>query len=248
MKFFIISCGWFDGPYYAFRCVARNTQSVLDQTFGRWDQFVVLDGDTTIDRESLIREYCKDERQYGIMPYDGRRGMASNLWHTVSMIDSDPHDVVVFLDLDDRFAVDTALSTLAIEYDDPECWVTHGSFKKLSGAPTRLNHPLLHKPLRCQRWCMSHCKTCRLGLFKKLKPDDLKAASRNWLSTCSDLALMFALADMAGHERVRFVPEVIYEYNDQNSLNDHKVCRDEQKRMDAYLRRKAPKRRLKAYV
>jgi hypothetical protein len=247
MNFHIISCGWFTSEQYAIQCIARNLESVRDQTFGRWWHYVLLDGGTDAFGNSLAG-FASDEREFGIVT-DRRRGMARNTFEVIQMINGNPDDVAVMLDLDDRFAVDTALSTLAIEYDDPECWVTHGSFRKLSGGATKLNRSMLHDMSpRVQSWCMSHCKTFRLGLAKKLKMRDFKDKANQWIMAAADLALMYPIIEMAGTDRVRFVPEVIYEYNDTNPLADQKVAYDEQKRMTDMLVRRPAKKRIEAYT
>ena len=87
-------------------------------------------------------------------------------------------------------------------------------------------------------------KTCSLGLFKKLRPVDLQNMKREWLMTASDVAMMFPLIEMAGINRIRHVPELIYEYNDTNPHNDHKVNGEEQKAVEAWLRKKDQKKRL----
>jgi hypothetical protein len=66
----------------------------------------------------------------------------------------------------------------------------------------------------------------------------------NWLETCSDLAMMFPLLEMAGHDRIKYIQQEIYEYNDENPVNDHKLRGAQQALTETWLRQQPRFQRL----
>ena len=77
-----------------------------------------------------------------------------------------------------------------------------------------------------------------------LEGNDLSDEDDNFYEMTWDQALMFPMMEMA-RERVRFVSDILYIYNDDNPINDHKV--DRQKQIDTGERirsRHAKKERL----
>ena len=58
-----------------------------------------------------------------------------------------------------------------------------------------------------------------------------------------DLAAMMPMIEMAG-ERFKFIPDVLYTYNDTNPINDHKVSKELQRKIDIEIRGKKKYQRL----
>lgn len=54
-----------------------------------------------------------------------------------------------------------------------------------------------------------------------------------------DVGSMFPMIEMAlGH--FRFIPDVLYIYNDQNPLSEHLIAKPLQREIDQFIRAKAP--------
>jgi hypothetical protein len=120
--------------------------------------------------------------------------------------------VVVCLDLDDWFAHDRALETIQKLHDDG-AWVTYGSYVFADGRPGHAR-PMEGTSYRSSPWLASHLKTFRAGLFQRIRPADLKHRDGlTWLYRAVDVATMFPVMEMAGPERVRFCPDILYVYN-----------------------------------
>ena len=154
-------------------------------------------------------------------------------------------DVVAILDGDDELNGNHALEPVVAAYRNDGTWVTHGSYEKLSGDKRTFNGPYRPKALvRKSPWRASHLKTFRYGLFKHLSESVFKGPDGEWLKVCSDTALMFALIELAGLDRTRWIKQVIYRYNDQNPENDHKVRPIEQQVVAEWLRKQTPYTRL----
>jgi hypothetical protein len=70
---------------------------------------------------------------------------------------------------------------------------------------------------------LSHLRTWRSWLWKKIKEDDLKDENGVYWSVAGDLAFMYPMYEMSGQEHYRYVDKITYIYNDRNPINDHKV-------------------------
>jgi hypothetical protein len=173
-----------------------------------------------------------------VMWHRGKRNYAAhNIYQALhNFIVAAPEDVICMLDGDDSL-IPGALDYVKVIYQHiPNTLITHGSYRKASKAKGGFNGPYDPQDVfRKAPWRASHLKTFRYGLACKV-PVEAFQRSGEWLKTCSDLALMFPMLEMAGHKRIQFVKERIYVYNDLNPENDHKVAGKEQAETDRYLR------------
>ena len=71
--------------------------------------------------------------------------------------------------------------------------------------------------IRKFKWVTTHLRTFYAGLFKKIKLEDL-LMDGEFFPRCADLSTMFPMIEMAGYH-IKFIPEVLYLYNDRNPLS-----------------------------
>lgn len=167
-----------------------------------------------------------------------------NLWRAVGSVD--PDDVVALVDGDDWLTGKSSLAHIASLYEDPEVWVTYGSYAFADG---RRGHAAEYSPdesVRTSPWRATHLKTFRAKLFHHLKPADFQIDGA-WLERCVDLATMFPLVELAGWDRTRFVSESLYAYNlaaswEWNTLDP--AQRATERAVERNLRSRAPRARL----
>lgn len=77
--------------------------------------------------------------------------------------------------------------------------------------------------MRREVFTLSHLRTWKSWLWKKIELEDLKDEKGNYWNVAGDLAFMFPMLEMSGEEHYRFLPDILYIYNESNPLNDHKV-------------------------
>ena len=123
-----------------------------------------------------------------------------------------PLDIVVSVDLDDVL-LPGALATIAKAHL-AGAWMTWGSFRFSDGRPG-FAAPLAGEP-RFAPWSMTHLKSYRAGLVQRIRRDDLMVGGE-WLPHARDLAVMIPCAEMAGPDRRKFLPEILYEYHLETS-------------------------------
>ena len=151
----------------------------------------------------------------------GPKAALENLYEAVG--DLKPDTIVVWLDGDDYLACPDALARIERAYaDHPRTLVTYGQFIWRDGSlgfarQARLEE-LLHP--RKSPWIYTHLRTFKAGLFHLIMKNSLIVAEETWLEP-TDMAVMFPLIEMAGPDRVKFIPNVLCVYTgsggDKNS-------------------------------
>jgi hypothetical protein len=100
-----------------------------------------------------------------------------------------------------------------------------------------------HKSYRDDKfnWNMpyTHLRTFDSTLVKDLVAEDLMVDGV-WPRAGGDTALFYYLLDKADPDKVVCVPEVVYNYNDANPLNDYKVNAKEQNATASKILNKSP--------
>jgi hypothetical protein len=155
---------------------------------------------------------------------DPRKCALENFTETAR--ECDPGDILVSLDGDDWLPdgngcpLNTGvLETIGKLYDDPNLWITWGSFVFADGregfaAPYI---PAEWANLRKAEWKATHMKAYRAALFHHLGDAELKRPGPDgefvFRDLCWDLCTMTPMLEMAGPEHSRFVPDILYCYN-----------------------------------
>jgi glycosyltransferase involved in cell wall biosynthesis len=133
------------------------------------------------------------------------------------------NDVIVEIDGDDWLPNSKTLDKINQVYQDDNIWITNGSFKYSNGASGFSSKQNLDENLRQSRMTCSHMRTWRAFLWRKINQDDLKDENGDYWRVTGDLAFMFPMLEMSGDEHYKFIEDVIYVYNEQNPINDHKI-------------------------
>ena len=83
--------------------------------------------------------------------------------------------------------------------------MTSGSFKYHDGRPGFANPPKNFTNIRKQTFTLSHMRTWKSWLWKKIKEEDLKDVSGNYWSVAGDLSFMFPMLEMSGENHFKFI-------------------------------------------
>lgn len=238
---------------YIERCLA----SITNQRYTKWSAQVIIDpvGDKTYDRaikfeSDKMKIKLNETRQYNV----------KNFLDASKLLNPADEDIMIMVDADDWLAHNDVLSTLIKYYDSiPELLVTHGTWTPYPHnlAPhyripgNHNNRPYeeeeFRQNIRKFQWRGSHLKSFKHKVWKHLKEEDLKDANGDFITVTGDLALMWPLLEMAGFDRVKFVPEILYIYNMETPFNDDKVHLQMQMKTADYLVAKEPYKRLETF-
>jgi len=169
------------------------------------------------------------------------RGLCHNMYAGLLLCKAEDEDVICVLDADDWLSKD-ALTVVDRMYRKTGCWLTYGSYKKLSkGRRTKISsaYPRLAR-IRKYPWRASHLKTFKWKLAKNLNKGHFQHEGK-WLRAASDVALMFPLLELAGLKRCKHIHKVIYEWRDNTPT---KTKRRIQKSCEKIIRQKRHEKRL----
>ncbi len=229
-----------------------NLESILTQEHPRFR--VVYVDDASTDDTFALATTCAEKsglaHRITLVRNESRLGAVANIDSVVRACD--PGEIVVLVDGDDFLAHPRVLTRLNATYRDPNVWVTWGQFARFPHGSEGFCAPIPHEiesanAYRDYVFVSSHLRTFYAGLYQRIRLDDLQDVDGQFFTTGGDVGAMFALLEMAG-PRARFLPDVLYQYNRANPLNDDKVDRGAQVRAEMKIRGKARYGRLPGHA
>lgn len=225
----------------------KNLQSVLSQNYSNFH--VIYTDDFSPDGTGdLVEEFLTTndpKKRVTLIKNTHRKGALYNLYTMIYSCDDDA--IIVTLDGDDWFPDNDVLSRLNDTYSSDEIWLTYGQFKlhpsnTTGWACAMPDYIVQNNNFREFQHLPTHLRTFYAWLFKKIKTEDLLYLG-NFYSMTWDMAMMFPMIEMAG-ERHKFISDIMYIYNDENSLSDHHISRQLQAHLAQVVKKKKKYQRL----
>ena len=216
------------------RYVDRNLQSVFAQEYTNYRVVYIDDASSDGTHEKALAYPVTLIRNA-----ENQKALA-NLYQVIHGLRDE--EIVVLLDGDDWLFHTKVLQTLNRYYQDSKVWLTYGQYITYpQGEKGISREPLTRWRTRSEGWfgketdwCFSHLRTFYAGLFKKIKRSDLEYQGE-FFSSAWDLAMLFPMVEMAGDHAV-YVPDILYVYNQETTLSDGKVHKEEQLFFNRYIR------------
>jgi len=209
--------------YNCERWIEQCLTSVISQNHTDWEAVVIDDGSS--DRTQEILEKYKGDYRIKVVRFETNRGSAiGSIVHATHAMTMTPDDVIVNIDGDDMLSDPDVLGHLAGVYGDPSVLMTYGQFEPMTHGYHNYCQPLPNSRTyrKSGAWVVSHLRTYRKKLFDHLRDSDLRDDDGEYYKMAGDAALIFPLIEMAGLRRIRFIPRVLYLYNDISEMNDMK--------------------------
>lgn len=204
----------------------RNIQSILEQTYEAWHMIIINDCSTDATSKLIHNavQHSHLEHKITIVDNPKRKGALRNLYEIIHKC-PDEH-VILTLDGDDWLATPNALARIAQTYADGTTWLTYGQFMHHPSEILGFCKPfpkeiIRQKQFRSYNWVSSHPRTFYAWLFKKIKLKDL-LYQHKFFPMAWDLAIMLPMLEMASNGHITCIEDVLYMYNEENPINDHK--------------------------
>lgn len=147
----------------------------------------------------------RDAHAFRLERRSHRVGGMKNLYDMGHRADDD--EILVIIGGDDHVEP-FALSRIAEEYKDPQCWLTYGTYENSDGFPKVAERWHGADP-RASKFVWAPL-TVKAWLWKKMFPEDLQIGSGLWMPSSADVAFTLPLVEMAGVPRCRYVEDVWY--------------------------------------
>lgn len=202
--------------------IERCLFSLMSQRFREFKCYITDDmsTDKTVEK---VKSTIKDDSRFILIENHTKLYQPGNYDQIIRWRNLDGDEICVEVDGDDWLPNPNVLSKINEVYSDHNVWMTSGSFKYHDGRPGFANPPTKYTDIRKQTFTLSHLRTWKSWLWKKIVPEDLKDENGKFWSVAGDLAFMFPMLEMSGEEHYRFLSDINYIYNESNPINDHKV-------------------------
>ena len=139
-----------------------------------------------------------------------------------------PNAIVAVVDGDDKLLPD-AVKTVREQIKDNWMFCSNYSIGKGDYYKVRKSKlPDFDGNMRDKRYGFHHFRGWRKHLSDRVNPKDFLTKDNRFMGAGSDVPYMYAMLEMSGKERVKYIDETLYHYNIYNPLNDHKVNFQEQ--------------------
>lgn len=235
-KFFIIT------PFYNVeKWIVNNIKSVKCQTHTNF-RHVLID-DLSTDKTSLkIKDLIRNDDRFILIENKCKKYAMQNIYDTLTSLKIDDEEIIVSLDGDDWFSSEKTLEKINSAYEKENCLLTFGSYVEYpQGIRGKFSRKIPediieNKKFRQAPWMTSHLRSYKFKLWKKIKKESFIDIDGEFYKKTCDLALMFPMLEMAG-KRIRFIEDILYVYNTENDMNDHKDNHTQQLMIEQRIRK-----------
>lgn len=237
-KHFVVVVASYNNARYC----EKNLNSLFMQKYDNYS-VIYIDDCSSDGTGELVEEYIKEhalQKKVTLLHNRSRMGAMENQFRACYFCDD--NSIIVILDGDDFFAHDNVLAYLNRVYSDSDIWMTYGQFKEVPSGNLGFCRPMPHNIVNFNKfrefpYLPSHLRTFYAGLFKQIKPHDLKSGDSFFMMTC-DVAAMMPMIEMAREGHFKFISEVLYLYNTENAISDHRVSSRLQRAINLEVRSK----------
>jgi glycosyltransferase involved in cell wall biosynthesis len=194
----------------------------MSQSFKDFKCYITddLSTDNTI---KLIEDTIKGDSRFILIKNKSKMYQPGNYDQIIRGLSINDDEICVEVDGDDWLPDSKVLERIKKVYDNKNVWMANGSFKYSDGRPGFAEKPKSLDDIRKSIFTMSHIRTWKSFLWKKIDQKDLKDENNNYWEVAGDLSFMFPMVEMSGLEHYFFMDEINYIYNENNPINDHKV-------------------------
>lgn len=234
--------------YNAHPWIKKSLASIEEQSYRNFDVCIVDDASTQKEMRPVIEEYAERNGWLAIFN-ETNQGALANLVKGFEALECEDEDVLITMDGDDWLISPYVFEKLNKIYSEEDAWMTYGHCAKTSVDRQGSCAPIgfwerLMRSHRKKPWKFSQLRTAKYFLWKNIADEDLRDSNGEYYACTYDQAIMFPMVEMAG-KRVRFVPEVLYIYNNTSGMNDWTLRAPLQNQCEKHIRARKKYKRLK---
>jgi hypothetical protein len=196
-----------------------DTEHVFEQMANQWATVVMKDyqhrglsssSSSSLESPNAICFHSEDHAGPG-----GAKYWAFHLVQT----NANANDVIVVVDGDDELNTPKALQIINRKYLEMSAWMTYGSHRgkywdNTQDIPTNYRegkepwNPRKESP----SWMFGHPRTFKAHLLQHVSRKDFTFRDGSWLIKATDRGFFYRMLEVAGVDRVGYIPEATYKY------------------------------------
>lgn len=223
--------------YNCEKWIEKCLNSIKSQTYTNW-QAIIIDDVSTDNTAKIIDRITKNDSRFIFIQNTVRVTALANIVRGIQKANCNDEDVCAVVDGDDWLASPKSLSIVAKTYEDPNVWLTYGTFRMIPGdkidnivKPTPPNYDYRHDP-----FIWRHLRTFKRFLWKNVKDDALRSMETgDYFRSSYDTAMFRPMAELATYKHMKYIKKVLYIYNRGNPLCDGNVNRSLQAQCGAEI-------------
>jgi len=231
-------------PFYNVEKWIRATiNSIKAQDYDDYE-CVLIDDLSSDAAADVATRLIDDDKRFHFISNKKKKYALGNTIQGIEYLKPTPEHVIMVLDGDDWFSSPSVLSRLNKEYEEKQCWMTYGSYLEFpSGNRGKFARQLpqeiiTNNSFREYPWCTSQLRTFKYHLWQDIKAEALVDEETDVLyDIAGDLAYMFPMLEMTGNKSA-YIKEILYIYNLETPLNDHKKDNRRQMSFEHQIRNK----------
>lgn len=189
--------------------------SVFNQIYPIYEIYLLDDASTDntlneIDLELPCLHVVRNEKRVWAM---------ENIYHPLVNLPLADEDIIIIIDGDDSLFGEYTFQMINAKYNEKQVLITYGQYITNFGMPGNFAPytELEFQNIRKARWKAPHLRTFKYKLFRQFRSVDPLAKSFKYddgcfLKSATDMALMFSLFEIAGHQATYCFPNVLYCY------------------------------------
>jgi glycosyltransferase involved in cell wall biosynthesis len=193
-----------------------DTEHVFEQEANHWAAVVMKDyqhkrlSSSSSVSPNAICFHSKDHAGRGGAKYWAFRLVQAN---------ANANDVIVVVDGDDELSTPKALQIINRKYLEMSAWMTYGSHQGKYSEQTKDIPTTYHEgkePWSPRRespsWRFGHPQTFKAHLLQHVSRKDFTFRDGSWLIKATDRGFFYRMLEVAGVDRVGYIPQAIYKY------------------------------------
>jgi glycosyltransferase involved in cell wall biosynthesis len=225
--------------YNCEKYIEKCIYSIMSQSFKDFTCYITddLSTDNTV---KIIEDIIKDDKRFILIKNKEKMYQPGNYDQVIRELNIDDSEICVEVDGDDWLPDRNVLQRINKVYEDENIWLANGSFKYSDGRNGFAKKPEIIGDIRNTIFTMSHIRTWKSFLWKKINQEDLKDENGKYWEVAGDLSFMFPMIEMCGIIHYKFMDDINYIYNENNPINDHKVNLNKVQKIVNQIRNKKP--------
>lgn len=222
-------------PFYnSSNYITKCLDSILTQDYENYE-IILIDDNSNDNVIETLNSYL-DIEKIKFKSNSTNKGAVRNQIESIKEYCND-NDIVMLIDGDDSLVNDNQIFHFYNNLYDDNTDFTYGSCWSMVDKIPLIAQPYPKevkekKEYRKYRfnWNMpyTHLRTFKASLLNNLSDENFKDDKGNWYKAGGDGSVFYTLIEKCDPEKIKVVTDIVYNYNDENPLNDYKINSKEQ--------------------